>query len=137
MLDIENDVFEMVRATVSASRSDVLVLPEYTDTPSSLPCVTVEEADNQVVDRMRTERIENAAYIMYEVNVYSNKVGGKKSEAKEIANLVDEAFTSHGFTRIIKQQIPNLANSKIHRIVARYRAVVGPNGQNRFLIYHS
>ncbi len=73
---------------------------------------------------MRTTKIENAASVMYEVNIYSNKTKGKKAEAKAIADVVDRKFEEMGFTRTLRNQIPNLNNASIHRIVCRYEAVI-------------
>lgn len=135
MIDIENDVIEMITQAVCSEYPEADVSGEYTEMPASFPAVTVVEADNSVLQRMRTENIENAVSVMYQVNVYSNKAVARKGEAKRIANLIDEAFTSRGFTRIMKYPVPNIANSRIYRIVARYAAVVGPDGDNHWLIY--
>lgn len=135
MIDIENDVFNLVAQAVRLRFPTVSVSGEYNDSPASFPAVTVVEADNNIVDSMRTVNIENAVSVMYEVNVFSNAVSGRKSEAKAISNLIDDLLTSRGFTRMIRTQAPNLANAKVYRIVSRYRAYVGPNGDNHFLIY--
>jgi len=135
LIDIENDVIEMVTKAVLEEYPEADVSGEYTELPASFPAVTVVEADNSILQRMRTENIENAAVVMYQVNVFSNKAAVRKEEAKAISNLIDEAFTSRGFTRIMRDQVPNLSNSRIYRIVARYAAVVGPDGDNHYLIY--
>lgn len=137
MIDIENDVFDVVAKAVKGEYPTACVSGEYDDSPASFPAVTIVEADNTVVERMRTENIENAANIMYEINVYSSRVASKKAEAKAIADLIDSVLTERGFTRVMRSQVPNLANAKVYRILARYRAIVGPNGPNNYLIYHS
>ena len=138
MIDVENDVFEMVASAVETAFPNAKVQNAYTDQPSSFPCVTVSEVDNTVLSRMRTDNIENAVYVMYEVNVFSNNGANKKSESKSIINLIDSTFLSHGFTRSMKTQVPNFADRKIYRIVARYKAVVGYGATNgTFLIYQN
>lgn len=139
MIDIENDVFNYVSNAVAlAYGDDVYISGEYDDSPASFPAVTIVEADNSVHDRMRTENIENAVNVMYEINVYSNRTAGRKTEAKKISDLIDSLMLEKGFTRIMRNQVPNLANAKIYRIVARYRAVVGPGNQDgSFLIYQN
>lgn len=137
MIDIENDVFDAIANAVRAVYPNAYVTGEYDVAPASFPEVTIVEADNSVLDRMRTDVIENAASVMYEINIYSNRAATRKTEAKEISNLIDEAMTSRGFTRVMRSQVPNLADAKVYRIVARYRAVVGPNGDNKFLIYQN
>ena len=86
---------------------------------------------------MRTLSIENAAEVMYSVNVYSNHASRKKDEAKAIASLVDEAFEASGFTRTLKEQIPNEHNASIYRLVMRYEGIVGKDSEGKFTVYQS
>lgn len=124
MIDIENDVFSAVAAVLRDTYSGIYVVGEYVPAPPSFPAVSIVEADNRVVTRYRTRNIENAASVMYEVNIYSNKASGKKSEAKAIASTIDEKFAEIGFTRTMKEQVPNLNDATIYRIVCRYEAIV-------------
>ena len=80
-----------------------------------------------------TLNIENAVQSMFEVNVYSNKVSAKKSEAKAIAATADDFFSSIGYTRTFREQVPNLKDASIYRIVCRYEAVVDQD----LWIYHN
>ena len=137
MIDLENDIFTYVAAAVRTAHPEAEVISEYTEAPASFPCVTIVEADNRVLQYMRTVKIENAASVMYEANIYSNAVSGKKSQAKSIANTLDTAFESAGFTRTMREQIPNLRDSTIYRIVCRYEAVIGAEQSGKYLIYQS
>lgn len=133
MIDLENDIFDYVAKALRAAHSGIDVKAEYVEVPAKFPHVSIVEADNRVLQRMRTENIENAASVMYEVNIYSSKPGVRKTEAKAIANTTDEAFSMIGFTRTFRGQIPNLKDATIYRIVCRYAAVIDKN----YLIYHS
>ena len=124
MIDLENDIFSAVAAVLRAAFPNIYVAGEYVPAPPRFPAVSIVEADNRVVTRMRTRNIENAASVMYEVNIYSNKASGKKSEAKAIAATLDEKFAEIGFTRTMKEQVPNLNDATIYRIVCRYEAIV-------------
>lgn len=106
---------------------------EYTSSPASFPAVTIIEADNTVVQRMRTAapNIENAALLLYEVNVYTNTIGYKKQDAKEIMDIVDDEFSKLGFTRTMCNPVSNLQDATIYRIVARYTGVA----DKYFMIY--
>lgn len=97
---------------------------EYTDLPARFPAVTIVEEDNAVVQRMRTTNIENAVSLMYSANVYTNTVGYKKSEAKDILEVVDDEFSKMGFARTMCNPVANLQDATIYRIVARYEATV-------------
>ena len=133
MIDLENDIFTKIANVLRTEFPGIVVYGEYIDIPAKFPCVTLVEADNRVNQQMRTINIENAANVMYECNVYSNKSSGKKSEAKAIASVVDEEMTSIGFTRTFKEQVPNLKDATIYRIVIRYEAVFDKD----FWIYQS
>lgn len=108
---------------------------EYVPSTSKFPAVSIVEANNYVARRYSADKIENAANVMYEVNTYSNKTAGGKSEAKEIANTVDEAMASLGFTRIMRNVVPNFNDAHIYRIVCRYEAVIIPNDDGNYYIH--
>lgn len=133
MIDLESDIYDYVAKALRAAHSGIDVKAEYVELPAKLPHVSIVEADNRILSRMRTNNIENAVTVMYQANIYSNKVATRKSEAKAIANTLDEAFTEIGFTRTFRQQVPNLNDATIYRIVCRYEAVIDKN----FVIYHS
>lgn len=137
MIDIENDVFTAVASALRQAFAGITVIGEYIDTPASFPAVTIVEADNRILTYMRTTNIENGVSVMYEMNVYSNKDSGKKAEAKAITNAADDVFASLGFTRTFREQIPNLNDARIYRIVCRYEAVVAPGYDGNFLIYQN
>lgn len=137
MIDLENDVIDYVGNALRNEFDGIDVAGTYVQAPSTFPHVSIVESDNRVFDRMRTTTIENAASVMYEANIYSNKVSGKKQEAKAIANAMDAAFESIGFTRTLRNTIPNLADATIYRIVCRYEAIIGRGAEGKYLIYQS
>ena len=71
---------------------------------------------------------------MYEVNVYTNRVGYKKLDAYEIMETIDQVMTGQvetegrrlGFYRSMCSPIPNLADATIFRLTAQYRGVDKP-----------
>lgn len=123
IIDVESIVFSTV-ASVLREKYDIFVSGEFTDLPAKFPAVTIVESDNSIVQRMRTTNIENAVNVMYETNVYTNTVGYKKSEAKDIMETVDDEFTKLGFARTMCNPVANLQDATIYRIVARYEATV-------------
>ena len=124
MISIESIVFSQVAEALRVAFPGIFVSGEYVDTPAKFPAVTIVEEDNAVVQRMRTTNIENAATLMYEVNVYTNTVGYKKSEAKDIMEAIDDEFSKLGFARTMCNPISNLSDATIYRIVARYTASI-------------
>lgn len=124
MIDVESTVFNKIAESLRNIYDGIFVSGEYTDVPARFPAVTIVESDNAVVQRMRTINIENAVSLMYEVNVYTNTEGYKKSEAKDIMETIDNEFVNLGFTRTMCNPISNLSDARIYRIVARYTASV-------------
>lgn len=124
MIDVENIIFTELATALRTAHSGIQVYGEYVETPAKFPCVTIVEADNAVYERTRDlSGVEHYARIMYEVNIYTNKAGSLKSDAKSIANTVDTYMTGRLFTRTFRGQTPNIDRT-IYRITLRYSAVV-------------
>lgn len=127
MIDIENAVFTEVATALRANFPGITVESVTTYSPSKFPCVCIEETDNySLLSTRDTASNENHATVVYEVNVYSNKAKGKKTEAKAILAAVDSVLNGLGFTRTTKTSI-NLDDATKYRVFARYRAVVSTN----------
>ena len=125
MIDIENEVFTRIATRLRNEFNPISVYGEYVKSPASFPAVCIEEKANSVYQRTQdSANVENHALVMYEVNVYSNKKTGKKSQCKEIFKIIDNEFQKLGFTRTLKEPIPNLENGTIYRMIGRYTAVV-------------
>jgi hypothetical protein len=141
MVDIENLVIDTISKALKASTSyaNTFVTSEYIDTPSSFPCVSIFEADNSSYRKTQDNDLkDHHVHVMYEVNVYSNKTKGSKTEAKKIMDIVDTAFINIKFNRTFRNPIPN-KDKTIYRIVARYEAVIGDyqtiNGNKVYQVY--
>lgn len=125
MISVENQVFADVAAAVRAEFPDAFVVDEYVNAPKRFPTVYIVEQDNTVNRASRdTSNVENFADVMYQVDIYSNKNKGKKSECKAIAEIVDERFAALGFTRSFLNPVPNMDNATIYRMTGRWIATV-------------
>lgn len=125
MIDIETSVFDTVAKAVRAEYPKIFMTGEYVKVPPKFPCVSLMEMDNQSYQRTEDSgSSENHVSVMYEVDVYSNKSVGKKSECKAIAALIDEQMLALGFARTMLQPIPNLDDATIYRMVGRYSAII-------------
>jgi hypothetical protein len=130
VIDIENEVFTQIAAKLREEFNGISVYGEYTKAPAKFPAVSIEEKANTVYQRTQDSgNIENHASLMYEVNVYSNKKTGKKSECKDIFSVIDDEFSAMGFTRILKDTIPNLEDATIYRMIGRYTAIVSKENE--------
>lgn len=124
MIDVESTIFDRVADAYSAEYPEGSRYSEANDAPAKFPCLTLVEIDNYTYERSLTAELkEHNAWLVYEVNAYSNKISGAKQECKAIMDLVDEEMMSFGFTRMFCNQTKN-TNTKIYRMTARYRAVV-------------
>ena len=125
MINIENIVFDRVVTRVREIFPGIYFTGEYVNSPPSFPAASLVEMDNSTrIETIDSGSNENHVNVMYEVNVYSNKTYGKKSECREILALIDEEMLNMGFSRITLTPVPNENDSTIYRMVARYRAVV-------------
>ena len=125
MIEVESEIFNIVATAVRNAYSDAYIVGEYVKSPSRFPCVSIAEIDNVAYDRTQTNgSLENHADITYEINVYSNKTSGKKSECKAIASLIDNEFATLGFSRTMLQPVSNVDDTTIYRMLGRYRGVV-------------
>lgn len=144
MIDVEYDVYDAVVSAINdyAQGADLNIMcsSEYVNMPTQMPLVTIIESDNRVTQRYRSNEWSNgetAATVMYEVQIYTNAVGKKRSQAKKIASVVDLAFASLGFSRMMKSQVQNLSDTTIYRLVMRYQGVIVENDDGKYYIYNN
>ena len=125
MIDVENELFTEVHASVVKEFPTIHMTGEYEISPPSFPCLYFLEQDNSVrKSAMTSSRVENFADVMYEVSAFSNLRPGKKEECKRILRIVDDVMSRRGLRRTMKQIIPNLLDATVCRMVARYEAAV-------------
>ena len=125
MINVENEIFSIVDKAVKNAYPSAFVGSEYIRTPPKFPFVSLIEMSNVAYDRTQSSGgLENHASVMYEVNIYSNKKSGKKSECKAIAALIDNELATLGFSRTMLQPIPNMDDATIYRMTGRYTAVI-------------
>ena len=124
MIDVEKEIFNIVAKAVKNAYPGIYITGEYVKSPPSFPAVSLVEMDNSAYTGTQTsDSVENHAELMYEVNVYSNKKSGKKSECKSIMALIDNELAVLGFNRAMLQPIPNMDDATIYRMTGRYRGV--------------
>ena len=125
MINVESEIFNIIAKAVRNAYPEAYVVGEYVKSPSEFPCISIVEIDNTAYDKTQTSgSLENHADVTYEVNIYSNKTSGKKSECKAVASLIDNEFATLGFSRTMLQPIPNIDDATIYRMLGRYRGVV-------------
>ena len=129
MIDFENEIFTAVATAVRSAHSGTTIKSEYLRSPASFPTVALSETDNVNVDTlMDSSGEEKYAGLGYRLQVFSNKEGGKKTEAKAIFKTADEVLCGMGFRRRTYTTTPEIYNSTIFSIMATYEAIADANG---------
>ena len=122
MIDIESQIYSPIRTALVNDYDGIFVTSEPTATSAKFPAVSIVQQDNYMsINKLDNSGAERFATIMFQVDVYSNKASGKKSECKEIMNVVDNMLFAMNFTRLSLTPIP-MANDGYYRLSARYRA---------------
>ena len=119
MIDFENEIFTAVADAVRLLHAGATVKGEYIRSPASFPTVALSEVDNVNVDTLiDSSREEKYAGLGYRLQVFSNKEGAKKSEAKAIFKTADDILCGMGFRRRTYSTTPEIYNSTIFSITA-------------------
>lgn len=122
MIDCENEVYTRIARVLRDKFPGINIAGEYVNAPSSFPHVSITQSDNSVVSEKMTGSAE-MAQVMFEINIYSNKADGRKTECKAIAKVIDDVMFKMNFKRMALTPIPNMEDATIYRIVARYRVM--------------
>lgn len=138
MIDAETTIYDSIVRKLKEKYSwaaNVRFANDYVQSPFSFPFVTLIERENRThIQTMESSNTEVLAVLDYEVNVYTNSQARRKQEARKIASAVDEELLVLGFRRRTMEQVPNLANASVYRILARYTAHI-EEGDNEFTLY--
>ena len=129
MIDFENEIFTAVATAVRSAHTGTTIRGEYVRSPASFPTIAFSEIDNVNVDTLvDSSGVEKYAGLGYRLQVFSNKEGGKKSEAKAIFKTADEILCGMGFRRRTYSTTPEIYNSTIFSITATYEGIADVNG---------
>lgn len=122
MIDCENEVYTRLAKVLREKFPKIDIASEYVKSPSSFPHVSITQSDSYVPTELQDSGMrENMAVVVFEINVYSNKTEGKKTECKKIVRTIDDELYSMNFRRTAMTPVPNLEDATIYRITARYR----------------
>ena len=123
MIDIENYVYTQVRNAVITAFDNANCSSEYVDTPAAFPHVCIEMTENITHSpSMTAECREFASEQTFTVNIFTNTQTAK-SDAKKIADTVDEVLSGLGFRRSQYLNTPNIERT-IYRLTMRYTGLV-------------
>ena len=130
MIDIENQIYTMVRNAILEKYPQAVITSYYVRKPAGFPAISFEKSDSYSDTETRDSGSnENYAVEMYEINIYSNDQSNKKSICKDIAQIVDDVLTPRNFNRTMLQPIPNELDSTVYRITGRYQVLVSKDNK--------
>ena len=122
MIDCENEVYTRIATLLRKCFPEIDISSEYVNSPSSFPHVSIIQSDcYPIPGKQDTSLKDNMEMVRFDIEIYSNKAEGKKTECKTIAKAIDDLLYSMNFTRTAMTPVPNMEDATIYRIVARYR----------------
>jgi hypothetical protein len=91
--------------------------------------VALDEIENVTVGELvDSSNEEKYSGLGYRLQVFSNKNGGRKAEARAIFATADNVMLGMGFRRITYSVTPEIYDSTIYSIVATYEAIIDASG---------
>lgn len=122
MLDKANTVYTKVKNALGTNIKDAS--QTFNPSPSSFPFMFFNQIDNPEI-ALDLNGNENAISPSVEITIYTNDAA-KLTTGKKVAALVDSEMRSMGFRRAFgPQQVINVADTNICRIITRYSRVFG------------
>ena len=129
MFEIEREIFTVVADTVLATYSTCQILNKFVYAPDKFPCVSIVLGDDGTPYGMfDSSRADNFHDITLNVDVYSNKADGNKTEAEAIMQIIKDKLISLNFVMVSCKPNSNISNASIYRITATFTARVNASG---------
>lgn len=127
MIDYSNEIFNVVAVRLRSIYSGIRVVGEYVQTPTTFPCVAVDETQNVPV-HLDSATENKYARVQYRIQVFSNLESGKRAQARGIYSEADKVMQELGLVCKSYTTTPQIYNAEIYSITATYEAVFGKDG---------
>lgn len=127
MVDKSNEIFTLVATKLREKYPNITVLGESVDVPSKFPCVTIDETSN-IPTHLDSSTMSKYARVQYRVQVFSNKDGGKRTEAREIYKTVDEILQGINLLCTSYMTMPTIYRANFYQITAIHTGTIDNNG---------
>lgn len=123
MIEIESKVYSPIYLALQEEYgTGIFVTSEPVAIPNMPLVVGIVQQDSYSSQRRQDNTLkEKFSTVMFQVDVYSNKASGKKSQCKEVMGFVDELLFRMNFMRISLNPVP-MEDTGYYRLTARYRA---------------
>lgn len=122
MIEVEAKVFSPIYTALRDQYNGIYVTSEPAPIPSKPLAVSIVQMDSySSIGKQDNTLEEKFSTVMFQVDVYSNKQSGKKSQCKEVMNFIDNMMFKLNFMRLTLTPVP-MEDSGYYRLTARYRA---------------
>lgn len=133
MIDKESEVFDRIAEALEENLEESVDMTSvYVNKPKSFPHVSIEQVDSRIQYEDSSGR-EKYAAMTFEVNIYSNKQGGRKYQCKKIAAVIDDVMNRMNFRRTAMSPVRNstqttvygtdVHDETVYRLAVRYEGV--------------
>lgn len=123
MKDVEFEVYTELYNLLRAYNPEINVSSDYSRSESEFPYVSIRQVDAPLIaERQDSGTRANFWRVTFTVEIYSNRLGVKRQECKEIAGVIDDWMIAHNFDRLVLSPMENLNDASIYRMVGRYQA---------------
>lgn len=129
MFSIFREIYTKVANAVLAEYADCRITNAFMYAPAEFPCVAIVLSDDGMTKATRdSSHADNFRDITATVDVYSDKLNGKKTEAEDIMQIVIDNLSPLNFNLATCKPVSNINNASNYRITATFTATVDSNG---------
>ena len=127
MIDYSNEIFNTVAVNLRSTYEGIQVIGEYVETPAKFPTVTLDEIQN-VPAHLDSSGTTKYARIVYRSQTFCNAESGKRRQAREIFDSLDQILVEMGLFVKTYTTTPTIYNSEVYCITATHEGVIGADG---------
>lgn len=125
ILNIENKIIDYVQTFFAGRGISVNISSEFDDYPEEFPALMIWQTGSSVYTQSQDDAlIPHHWRVTIQLDTFSNKTSGAKSEVKNLMSVADEAMEALKFT-LTKSDITTNYDRSIVRGRQTYRAIVG------------
>lgn len=129
MFEIQREVFTTVANAILTVSPSCRITNAFIYAPAEFPAVAIVLSDDGTKRNARdSSKNDKFRDITLTVDVYSNKVDGKKTEAESLMQTVIETLYPLNFEMVSCKPASNINNASNYRLTATFTATVGADG---------
>lgn len=127
MIDFFEEIYIRICEKLREEYEDLFITNEYVRVPPMLPHICVQEiANTNYRPSQDSNSIENHTLLGIQIDIYT-KGKNKKYVAKTIYDSINDLMINLKFNRVVKENLTNIDDDSVFRIVLRYETLIGKN----------